>query len=212
VPRVTPRHEEEVRQRIARAARRAFTAVGFHDATVQDVVRESGLSVGAIYTYYASKDELLLAACELAITEELGALAGELEAAATVREKLEISVRAWFDFLERQPEAHFMVEAWAAAYTEPGIREMLARRRERLVGVGAVLLQEAIARGELRHDLEVDALARGFGALLDGLALQRLEEGDAFRRPVAERRALTFVEILYDGRRPSAAGPADGAT
>ena len=34
---------------------------GYHRATMQDVVRASGLSVGAIYTYFDGKDELFLA-------------------------------------------------------------------------------------------------------------------------------------------------------
>jgi AcrR family transcriptional regulator len=202
MPRVTAAHEEHVRARIAEAALRAFTSQGFHQATIQDVVRESGLSVGAIYSYFGSKDELLLAACELSVSQELQALAAQMGSATSVRQKLEIAVRFWFDYLEREWDgARFMAQAWAEAFSQEGIRQMLVRRRERLVGVGSLLLQEAIARGELRDDLEVDSVARGFGALLDGLVLQRLEEGEAFRRPAAERRALAFIDILYDGRR-----------
>src|SRR5918992_3979936 len=210
VPRVTAAHEEKVRARIAEAALRAFTTQGFHQATIQDVVHESGLSVGAIYSYFGSKDELLLAACELSVSQELQALAAQLGTAATVREKLEIAVRFWFDYLDREWDgARFMAQAWAEAFSQEGIRQMLVRRRERLVGVGSLLLQKAIARRELRDDLEVDDVARGFTALLDGLVLQRLEEGDSFRRPSAERRALAFVDILYDGR--GADGPRSSA-
>lgn len=201
MPRVSAQHEEQVRTRIAEAALRAFTTIGFHQATIQDVVRESGLSVGAIYGHFASKDELLLAACELSVTQELEALSRQLVTAATVRDKLEIAARFWFDYLEREWDgARFMVQAWAEAFTQEGIRQMLVRRRERLVGVGSLLLQEAVARGELSADLEIDPLARGFGALLDGLVLQRLEEGEAFRRHSAEQRALTFIDLLYAGR------------
>src|SRR3990172_8296230 len=65
VPRVTAAHGPAVRERIVAAALRVFAERGFHGATMQDVVHASGLSVGAIYTYFGSKAELFLASCEL---------------------------------------------------------------------------------------------------------------------------------------------------
>ena len=38
-----------------------------------------------------------------------------------------------------------LVQAWAEADREPGVREMLAARRERLVGAGQMLLYQGIA-------------------------------------------------------------------
>ena len=69
MPRVTAAHEREVRERIIRAAIGVFDDRGYHRATMQDVVRASGLSVGAIYTYFGGKDELFLAACDLSMDQ-----------------------------------------------------------------------------------------------------------------------------------------------
>src|SRR6186997_2872036 len=74
VPRVSAQHEQEVRERIVRAATRVFSERGFHRATMQDIVRASGLSVGAIYTYFKSKEELILAGCDLITDQELAQL------------------------------------------------------------------------------------------------------------------------------------------
>jgi len=60
MPRVTVAHEQAVRQRIVEAAIRVFGEMDYQRATVQDVVRASGLSVGAVYTYFKSKEELFL--------------------------------------------------------------------------------------------------------------------------------------------------------
>jgi AcrR family transcriptional regulator len=48
VPRVSAAHEQDVRDRILAAAIRVFGEKGYHTSTIADVVRESGLSVGAI--------------------------------------------------------------------------------------------------------------------------------------------------------------------
>ncbi|MBA2555764.1 MAG: TetR family transcriptional regulator [Chloroflexi bacterium] len=198
MPRVSAAHEEQTRQRIVEAALRAFVGHGFHQATIQDVVRESGLSVGAIYTYFSGKEDLLRASCDLVLNQELEALSGLLGRATTVREKLEISVRFWFDFIERDPaQAAFIVQAWGEAPQTPAIREMLVRRRERLSTFAQMLLGEGVARGELPAWIDTEALSRGFGALLDGLLLQWIEDGPAYRRAAAEPRVHAFLELLY---------------
>ena len=50
--------------------------------------------------------------------------------------------------------------------------------------------------GELPAWLDVEAVTRGFLALLDGLMLQRIEAGDAYRPADLERRALAIVDLL----------------
>ena len=64
MPRVSAAHEQEVRDRILDAASRVFAEKGYHSSTIADVVRESGLSVGAIYTYFSGKDELIRLTCD----------------------------------------------------------------------------------------------------------------------------------------------------
>jgi hypothetical protein len=73
---------------------------------------------------------------------------------------------------------------------------MLVRRREQIVTVGRMLLQEGIARGELPAWIDVDAAATAYSALLDGLTLIGMEEGAGYRRAAAERRAVAVLELL----------------
>jgi hypothetical protein len=64
-----------------------------------------------------------------------------------------------------------------------------------------------VARGELADWLDVDGLARGFMALLDGLLLQRIEDGDAWRPETSVRRARALLDLLLaaPATRPAAA-------
>jgi hypothetical protein len=81
---------------------------------------------------------------------------------------------------------------------------MLVRRRERLVGAATMLLQDGIARGELPAWLDVDGFARGFIGLMDGLLLQRIEAGDAFRPGDLTRRAGAMLDVLLAAARAPA--------
>jgi AcrR family transcriptional regulator len=197
VPRVSAAHQQQIRDRIVRAAIRVFSDRGFHRATVHDVVRESGLSVGAIYTYFASKDELFLATCDLSTGQALGELGRRLAAGASTAERLAIAVGFFLDSVvdSGDPAARFLVQAWAQS-DEDAVREMLVRRRTQLNVAARLLLDEGVARGELPPWIDVVATSEAATALLDGLILVRLEEGAAYRREAHERRARSIVELL----------------
>jgi len=205
MPRITQQHEQQVRQRILVAALRVFGEHGFHRATMQDVVRESGLSVGAIYTYFKGKDELFLSICDMTVEETLTALATRLPAGSGVAEKMAIAIGFFLDsvdaFAAMGGGTSFLVHAWAEAESEPSVREMLVRRREQIVTVGRMLLQEGIARGELPAWIDVDAAATAYSALLDGLTLIGLEEGAGYSRTESERRAVSVLELLLAAAR-----------
>jgi AcrR family transcriptional regulator len=201
MPRVSQAHELEVRQRIIRAALQVFAERGFHRATMQDIVRKSGLSVGAIYTYFKSKDELILAGCDLITDQEMGALYERLQGPGSFSDKIATAVGFFFDQLdfERQVAGgpRLLIEAWAAADSRPAIREMLVRRRREIDAVTVALLHEGIARGELPGWIEIAAVAPALGAMLDGILLESIEEGAGYRRADSERRVLAVLEVLF---------------
>lgn len=201
MPRVSAAHEQEIRERIVAAALRVFGEKGFHGATMQDIVRSSGLSIGAIYTWFASKDELFMAACDLASGRGLGELAARVATGRTTAEKLAIAVAFFFDTAEGQEaglpgNAEFLVQAWAEAGSEPAARGMLQTRRQQLVVAGTMLLEEGIVRGELPAWIDTAALSRAYVALLDGMLLTRMEQGTGWRRAEAERQAREVLAIV----------------
>jgi AcrR family transcriptional regulator len=212
VPRISAAHEQQVRDRIVRAASSVFAEKGYHGATIADVVARSGLSVGAIYTHFRGKEELFLSSCDLISGRGLDALAVRLAPLATTPERLEAALAYYIetiDEFEGEPGQVSLVRAWAEADAEPGVREMLVRRRERLVGAAQLLLQEGIARGDLPAWLDVDGVARGFSALMDGLLLQRIEAGPAFSPAESMRRARAMLDVLLasaTARQPASSG------
>ena len=204
MPRVSAQHEQAVRDRIVRAAIEVFAEHGFHRATMQDIVRKSGLSVGAIYTYFKSKSELILAGCDLITDQELGELRERLAPVTDFRERIATALGFFFDQFEEQRSGTgtsvLMTLAWAEVDTDPAIREMVRRRRREIVGPTALLLQEGVVRGELPPWLDVESVAHAIAALLDGLTIEAIEDGPAYRREDAEKRAMAMMELLFAAR------------
>ena len=216
MPRVSAQHEQAVRDRIVRAAIEVFARHGFHRATMQDIVRQSGLSVGAIYTYFKSKSEIILAGCDLITDQELGELRERLASVTDYRERIATALGFFFDQFEEQRAGRgtsvLMTLAWAEVDSDPAIREMVRRRRRDVVGPTALLLQEGVVRGELPSWLDVDSVAHAIAALLDGLTIEAIEEGPAYRREDAERRALAMLDLLFVARDVAAPTPLEVAS
>jgi hypothetical protein len=115
--------------------------------------------------------------------------------------KMERAIRGYYDYTIDAPgAAASLVQCWAMASQKPLIRDLLVWRRERTVTVAALIGREAVDAGELPPDFDIEAMARGFTALLDGLVLQRVEEGDSYRRADMERRALAFLDLVAPRR------------
>lgn len=60
-PHIALQHEKQRQTRvrtIVRAARKLFLKKGYHDTTIRDICRESGLSNGTLYFYFENKDAL----------------------------------------------------------------------------------------------------------------------------------------------------------
>ncbi len=199
MPRLSADREAAVRDRIIRAALAVFAEKGYRGATIADVVRRSGLSVGAIYSHFSGKEELFLHSCDHVSGRGMEELATRLASATSTAARLHMAIALYvesIDEFEGDAGQVALLAAWAEAEGEPGVREMLVRRRERLVGVAHLLIQDGVTSGELPAWLDVDGIARAILAMLDGLLLQRVEAGDAYRPADTLRRATAMLDVL----------------
>src|ERR1700689_2931357 len=61
MPKITEAQRETRRQQILQAALTCFSRDGLHATTTADIVRESGVSQGTLYLYFATKDDIVVA-------------------------------------------------------------------------------------------------------------------------------------------------------
>ena len=97
MPRATPAHTAEVRQRIMDGADRAFSDAGFRATSIPAIATAAGVSVGLIYRYFPSKEELFLSVCQQRTEAQLNELAATLGSIADPAERL----RAGIEFYTR---------------------------------------------------------------------------------------------------------------
>ena len=123
MPKVTEAHRTARRDEIIGAALRCFAAKGYQRTSMADVIEESGLSAGAIYGYFAGKQELFAAVAG----RVLEARRGELEAQRAHGAPLAPGqvMATLIDGMRREPFGHVIVQLWAEAAIDPEIGELV---------------------------------------------------------------------------------------
>jgi AcrR family transcriptional regulator len=203
VPRISKEREAAIRARILDAGIDAFERHGFRRASMNAIAAAAGLSSGAIYTYFESKDELFLQAFAHVVADEEQAIVTAIGAEPSTRRRIQIAIDYFVDAGVdpahdgiRAAGGGILVHAWANAANSAPIRDQLLERRRQLEGLARFVIDEAVARGELPGETDVPGLAGAIGSLLDGLIVQRAEMGDRFGREEAQRQAYAVVDAI----------------
>lgn len=199
MPRLTPERREARRTEILAAARRCFARDGFHQTSMPDIAREAGLSTGAFYRHFTSKDDVVV---EVA-GQAFAILAGRLDdvvsgdRAPTVADLVTAVVGTLGGDTVRLPDGSVVdleelvrcgVQGWGEA-TRPG---PLRDRVHRGFGVLRTRITTGLRRGQdagvVPRDLAPETGAHVVMAVIPGFVLQRAVFGyddvDGFVRAV----------------------------
>lgn len=169
MPRVTQAHRDARRQQILDAARARFAEHGFARTSMPDLVEASGLSIGAIYRYFTSKDEIVAAICD----QGAQALPSELTAEA-VREFLE-HIRAQ---ARDEDHARLVAQIYAEAAVSPPLAQIVGQQLADLRHAVSELLPD-------RRPSEAVVIAEAFTTLCLGYTQQLAVRGDIDPAPFA---------------------------
>jgi AcrR family transcriptional regulator len=83
MPRLSTELRDQRRQHILASAWRCFSRDGFHVTSMDDIIAATGMSSSAVYRYFRSKDELIEASAEEALTLLRGFFARMLDTEPT---------------------------------------------------------------------------------------------------------------------------------
>jgi TetR/AcrR family transcriptional regulator, transcriptional repressor of aconitase len=150
-----------------------FARQGYHATSMDDVVRESGLSVGAIYSYFPSKEELFLAISDDRNDQTLAYLNDLFRRPGPMPEKTREAVDYFFNLLsdELLTLARVNVEFMSEAAKSERLKERQQRRCESVRQFMRWLLSEAQQQGEIRSDVDIEAAAELMLMLNEGILL-----------------------------------------
>ena len=191
--RTPAKRSEATRTALTDAARRLFAERGYADVGTEEIVREAGVTRGALYHHFDGKRDLLRAVYEQIEGEIAQDLAERAVPGASVLETLRLGADRFLDrCLEPEVQRIALLDAPAVLGWELW-REIGARYG---LGLISALLAAGIEAGELRRQ-PVDPLAHALLGALDEIAMLVARADDPPRaRAEAGETLAGLIEAL----------------
>lgn len=192
MPKVSEAHRAARRGEILDAAQRVFAAHGYRGSSITQIIKESGLSAGAIYSYYSGKEELFHAVVKRTFATRMTAITQASPDAPRPPGELLSSV-----ITDLGEEIHTIApQVWAEAAVEPEARAAVAGV---FASLGDLLRAELTEWGTSHPERAGDdpgtwasRLAPVLVAVIPGFILQRLTMPDFDERAFLDALAQTL--------------------
>ncbi|WP_238013862.1 helix-turn-helix domain-containing protein [Dactylosporangium sp. AC04546] len=185
MPKVDDAHLAARRRQILDAAAACFAREGFHRTSVQDIVRESGVSAGLVYRYFTGKEDMIaaiVAEWQERRVARLGAdpIAGYLDVLRSVadpanREEQRLGVQVWAESIRSErirTQAREGVDTPRRLAAEAGLPDALARV---LISVWQGLLLQTLWDEDLDIESYVEVVEQLLEPVTRSLAAGRPE-------------------------------------
>lgn len=195
---------DERREEIIRVTLDLAAKQGVDDVTTQDMAQAMGVTQGAVFRHFPSKDAIWLAVMQWVrdrLMQVLGRAAGE------GRDPLDALQRMFFahiDFISGHPAIPRLLMSEHLHGRSGMLRQLVTEIMLGFEARIAGLIQDAQAQGLARVDLDAHAAATLYIGMIQGLVLQTsLLRG---KRSLAEEAARTFPVYLQAIRPPISTG------
>jgi AcrR family transcriptional regulator len=172
------------RERLMEAAKAGFSETG-PDVSLDEIARRAGVGIGTLYRHFPTRDAVVEAVYRREV-EQLAQGAMRLMETLPPGEALHQWMRLFVDYVATKK-----VVASALGAMVGGVSELYAVSGAQIIGAMALLVERAIASGDIRADVESDDLLRA----LVGFTYSNTSPG-------WQASGLRLIDILMDGLRP----------
>lgn len=196
-----PAHE--TRERIIQSAMHVFGQKGFQKASLDEVAADAGLTKGAIYWHFKSKNDLFFAMLDHRFQQDTGPLRGDIDLLISQRKNpdqamLQIFSAGLYRLTSDPGWSRLFLECLSLGRQEQ-VRERLATFYEQVWAMSSGLTCELQANELLNKSIDPEAAAIFWSALFDGLILAWLIKGDELQFPDLLPRIFS---MLWQGISP----------
>jgi len=166
-----PDVSQERKDQILEAATKVFTQRGFAEARMDDIVSESGLSKGALYWYFDSKDAIIISLLDRVFDWETANLLKILETEVSAEQKITAVVEVTIQDLNKmKPLMPIFFDFWSLSLRKKTINLAIKHYYQRFLDILEPIIQHGIDQGEFRP-VDVKETALAIGAIFEGTIL-----------------------------------------
>lgn len=157
------------RMQVLRAAADGFARKGIHQTTMQEICEASGMSAGALYRYFPTKESIVVAFAEEERAETADLLS-HLGSAENIVLALSAIVPELVNGLTDENYGRLTLEVASEATRNPAVRAAFDQNEKELRERLSAALQRGQAAGHVNPELDLDAAVFLLIAVLDGIA------------------------------------------
>jgi AcrR family transcriptional regulator len=168
----------DVRRRLLTAALKLFSEQGYDGTSLEQVAAAAGFSKGAVYSNFASKDDLFLALMDAKVQARINQARDVLTAPHDPAESAQLVGRRLTAALTDDRDWQLLfLDYVGRAVRDPAVRVQFVAHRRRVRQLIAEAARDLLGGNEAA--LDANALATIILALSNGLAIERLTDPDA---------------------------------
>ena len=188
-----PDVSEERKDQILAAATKVFTQRGFADARMDDIVTESGLSKGALYWYFDSKDAIIVSILDRVFDWEAARWDEILNREDSAQKKLDAFIEISLQDLDKiKPLMPIFFDFWSLSIRNKTINKAIKRYYQSFIDMVEPIIELGINQGEFRP-VDVQETALAIGALFEGTILFYVYFTDILNLETQFRTGLNIV-------------------
>ena len=193
------RTPEQTKDLITKKALALFNTKGYKATSLSDITKETGLTKGAIYGHFGSKDGVAEAGCEYALDFVKNDLNKRIRAAKTAPEKLKAIINYYHNYIMNPPirgGCPIINTAIEADDSLPLLRTKIVRFISMMKQSLVKITYRGVTEGQIRKDIDVEETAvLLYTAVEGGIILSRVE-GDPQTYEILRRRLIKEVDKI----------------
>ena len=154
------------RREIVDAAVGLFIAQGFHKTTTRQIARAAGFSIGTLYEYVESKEDVLYLVCQAIHAEMEDRLSGRLSRAGSGASDLEAGIEAYLTVCAQMSDHILLIYQETKSLPAESMGYVL-EADERITGIFARLIQHGVEDYSLKplNSAEINLMAHNITVL-----------------------------------------------
>jgi len=194
------RRDQQI-QRILDAAQACFVRSGFQGASMQQICAECGMSPGALYRYFPSKEAIVAAICEADREDDMTCF-GALRDATSAVDGLVDGAMAHITHTHNKGSAALFAEMRSESNRNATIRETVDGHKQEIAGMIVPLIHGAIERGEIDPPVDLQTLMAILMSVGEGIAINDLpSRGIPLQQIETAMRAMLVGMLRPTGKK-----------
>jgi len=157
---------ERRHRQIIDAAVQLFIQQGFHKTTTRQIARAAGFSIGSLYEYITSKEDVLYLVCDAIHAEVEHGVSEAMARATSGRHSLAEVIREYFLVCHRMSD-HILLIYQETQSLPPQWRKKVLENEVRITGIFVKVIADLISNGDLPHlsDRSIELVAHNISVL-----------------------------------------------